>query len=89
MLQIDASIPRWIGEERPCSATVGGIDDATGKVTGAFFAEAKTTQAYMTMLRRIVEKHGVSASIYCDHDSVLLVNTRKGARRGRRPRPTS
>ena len=91
MLQIDASIHRWFGEEKPCVALVGAIDDATGKVTGAFFAEAETTHAYMTMLRRIVEKHGVPASIYCDHDSVFLVNTRKereGADDRGRPRET-
>lgn len=77
MLQIDASIHRWFGEERPTAALVGAIDDATGMVAGALFAQAETTHAYMTMLRAIVEKRGVPASIYCDHDSVFFVSKRK------------
>lgn len=91
MLQIDASIHRWFGDERPEAAIVGAIDDATGKVAGALFAEAETTQAYMTMLRSVVGKHGVPVSIYCDRDSVFFVSTRKereGASDRGRPRDT-
>jgi hypothetical protein len=77
MLQIDASIHRWFGEDRPSAALVGAVDDATGKVAGALFAEAETTHAYMTMLRSVAEKHGVPVSIYSDRDSVFFVSTRK------------
>lgn len=77
MLQVDASFHRWFGEEEPFFALVGAVDDATGKVVGAEFWEAETTEAYMSVFLDILCRHGIPESIYSDHDSVFFVNSPK------------
>lgn len=77
LLQIDASIHPWLGEDRPAVALVGAIDDATGEVTRAVFAEAETTQAYFHLLWGILKHRGIPRSLYGDRDSVFVVNEPK------------
>lgn len=56
---------------------VGGIDDATGDVPHAEFFEQETTEAYMTLLKRVIERKGVPGAIYSDRDSVFRVNNER------------
>lgn len=74
LLQVDASIHEWFGEGNGWLALVGGIDDATGDVPHAEFFEQETTEAYMTLLKRVIERKGVPGAIYSDRDSVFRVN---------------
>lgn len=74
LLQVDASIHEWFGEGNGYVALVGGIDDATGEVPHAEFFETETTEAYMAMLKGVIEKKGVPGAIYSDRDSVFRVN---------------
>lgn len=77
LLQVDASIHEWFGEGKGWLALVGGIDDATGDVPHAEFFEHETTEAYMTLLKRVIERKGVPGAIYSDRDSVFRVNNEK------------
>lgn len=89
LLQVDASIHEWFGEGNGYQALVGAIDDATGDVPHAEFFEQETTEAYMTVLKEIIECKGVPGELYSDRDSVFKVNN-EGEReraldRGRKP----
>lgn len=77
LLQIDASIHRWLGEHRPPLALVGAVDDATGEVPWAEFFDAETTVAYLVLLQQILQRRGVPQSLYSDRDSVFVVNNAK------------
>ena len=77
LLQVDASIHEWFGEGNGWLALVGGIDDATGDVPHAEFFEQETTEGYMTLLKRVIERKGVPGAIYSDRDSVFRVNNEK------------
>lgn len=74
LLQVDASLHRWFGEEGPVVALVGGVDDATGEVPFAEFFEAETTWAYLRVLGQTIRRRGVPGAIYSDRDSVFVVN---------------
>jgi biotin operon repressor len=74
LLQLDASIHRWLGEDQGAIALVGAVDDATGDVPDAQFFPAETTQAYLSLLRGILRKRGVPQALYTDRDSVFVVN---------------
>lgn len=77
LLQVDASIHEWFGEGNGWLALVGGIDDATGDVPHAEFFEHETTESYMTLLKRVIERKGVPGAIYSDRDSVFRVNNER------------
>jgi hypothetical protein len=74
LLQLDASIHRWLGEDQPAIALVGAVDDATGEVPDAQFFPAETTEAYLSLLGGIVRKRGIPRAAYTDRDSVFVVN---------------
>jgi hypothetical protein len=74
LLQVDASIHERFGEGKGWLALVGAIDDATGDVPHAEFFEQETTEAYMTLLKEVIERRGVAGAIYSHRDSVFRVN---------------
>ena len=74
LLQLDASIHRWLGEDQPAIALVGAVDDATGDVADAQFFPAETTEAYLSLMGGILRKRGIPQAIYTDRDSVFVVN---------------
>ena len=71
MLQIDGSPHDWLEGRGPRSCLVGAIDDATGKVVGAFFQAAESSWGYFTLLAAIFGKYGLPQSIYSDRHSVF------------------
>jgi transposase len=74
LLQMDASLHRWLGEDKPLIALIGAIDDATNDVPHAQFFEAETTEGYMTIFGQILQKRGVPLAVYTDYDSVFFMN---------------
>lgn len=72
MLQIDASIHRWLEARGPRFTLVGAKDDATSFVW-ARFVEAETTWSYLELLRRILETHGVPLSLYSDRHTIFHI----------------
>jgi hypothetical protein len=88
MLQVDASLHHWFGDDGPYIALVGAIDDATGKVPAAMFVPTETTEAYMGLFRIIFDKRGVPLSVYSDRHGVFHINSPK-AREAAMQRGTS
>jgi len=74
LLQLDASIHRWLGEDQPAIALVGAVDDATGEVPDAQFFPTETTEAYLSLLGGILRKRGIPQAAYTDRDSIFVVN---------------
>ena len=48
MLQVDGSPHDWLEGRGPPMCLIGGIDDATSKVTGGFFTQAESSWGYFT-----------------------------------------
>ena len=71
MLQVDGSPHDWLEGRGPRLCLIGAIDDATGKVVGAFFQQAESSWGYFTLFASIFRQHGLPQSIYCDRHSVF------------------
>jgi len=78
LLQLDASMHAWLGEDQPRIALVGSVDDATGDVEARFFP-AETTEAYLTLFGLIIRKRGVPRAVYSDRHGIFVVNNAKEA----------
>jgi hypothetical protein len=70
MVQADASEHDWLEGRGPTLTLVGMIDDATDQVVLRFH-ESETTEAYMGILRRWIEKHGRPGSWYSDRHGIF------------------
>src|SRR5262245_9235826 len=71
MLQVDGSVHDWLEGRGPRLCLIGAIDDATGKVMGAFFTEAESAWAYLRLFSEVFKGHGLPQSIYSDRHSVF------------------
>ena len=71
MLQVDGSAHDWLQGRGPRLCLIGAIDDATGKVLGAFFAQAESSWGYLRLFCEIFKRHGLPQSIYSDRHSVF------------------
>lgn len=71
MLQVDGSPHDWLEGRGPGLCLIGAIDDATGKVVGAFFQQAESSWGYFTLFASIFRQHGLPQSIYSDRHSVF------------------
>jgi len=71
MLQVDGSPHDWLEGRGPRFCLIGAIDDATGKVVGAFFEEAESSWAYFKLFAQIFKQHGLPQSVYSDRHSVF------------------
>lgn len=64
MIQMDGSTHHWIKREKWC--LIGGIDDASSTIVGCRFFASEDTFSTLAVLRNIVERHGIPASVYVD-----------------------
>lgn len=71
MLQVDGSPHDWLEGRGPRLCLIGAIDDATGKVVGAFFTQAESSWGYLRLFSEIFKGHGLPQSIYSDRHSVF------------------
>lgn len=71
MLQVDGSPHDWLQGRGPRLCLIGGIDDATSKVIGAFFTLAESSWGYFTLFSDTFRQHGLPQSIYTDCHSVF------------------
>ena len=72
MLQVDGSPHDWLEGRGPRLCLIGAIDDATGKVVGAFFTtQAESSWGYLRLFCEIFKRHGLRQSIYSDRHSVF------------------
>jgi hypothetical protein len=66
ILQVEGSPHDWLEGRGPRLCLIGAIDDATGSVTGAFFAQAESSWAYLRLFSEIFKRRGLPQSIYSD-----------------------
>jgi len=71
MLQVDGSPHDWLEGRGPRLCLIGAIDDATGKVMGAFFAQTESSWGYFRLFSDIFRHHGLPQSIYADRHSAF------------------
>ena len=71
LLQIDASVHPWFGEERPKATLHGAVDDASGMVMGLYFDEQETLRGYYEMMWQILTKYGIPEALYGDNRTIF------------------
>jgi len=74
LLQGDGSPHDWFeGRGEKCTL-LQFVDDATSKTTTAIFVPTETTDGYLKLLEKHIEKYGRFLSLYVDKHSVFRVN---------------
>lgn len=71
LLQIDASLHNWFGNEYPKATLHGAIDDATGTAMGLYFCKEETLDGYYEMMWQILTKYGIPEALYGDNRSIF------------------
>jgi transposase len=71
LIQIDASPFEWFGGKTKY-ALHGGIDDATGKLAGAYMTKNECLHGYYETMRQIIERDGIPAGLYSDRHTIFL-----------------
>lgn len=71
LLQVDGSRHDWLEGRGPWLTLVGGIDDATGLVTGATFREQEDTAGYLETLIQTAQRHGLPLGLYSDRHGIF------------------
>lgn len=69
MLQMDASLHLWYGQEK--SQLHIAIDDSTGALVGAYFDEQETLNGYYHLFYQILTQYGIPAMFYTDRRTVF------------------
>lgn len=77
MLHIDGSSHQWFGDERWHDLIVM-LDDATGDILYAQFAEQESTRSVMAAARAVIETKGVFCSLYTDRASHFFQTPKAG-----------
>ena len=79
LLQVDGTPYAWFykfgDENRYCLS--GGIDDATGKITGLYFTQNECLYGYLEVLRQTCNSYGIPREIYSDR-AAIFCHTPKG-----------
>jgi transposase len=68
--QMDATPFAWFGG-KPQFTLHGGIDDATGKITGLYMTKNECLQGYFEVVRQTVEQNGVPIGVYADRHTIF------------------
>jgi transposase len=71
LLQVDATPHAWFDGDKKKYALHGGIDDATGQITGLYMCRNECLQGYFEMLRRTISNYGIPESLYADRHTIF------------------
>jgi hypothetical protein len=74
MEQFDGSYHLWFEDRSDEHCLLASIDDATGRITKAVFAQNEGVHEVSKFWKEYVEEHGVPQSIYLDKFSTYKVN---------------
>lgn len=74
LLQVDGSRHDWLEGRGPHLTLMGGVDDATSKVSAHFQAEHEDSAGYLRLFRMQVEGSGIPWAIYRDQHGTLQRN---------------
>lgn len=77
LVQIDASIHNWFGNDLDKAGLHGAIDDATGIVLALYFDYNETLKGYYNMLYQILMNYGIPEAFYGDNRTVFEYQKRK------------
>lgn len=69
LIQMDASLHVWFGEEK--YTLHAAIDDATGKIVGAYFCKEETLDGYYIITKQIILNYGIPNQILTDKRTVF------------------
>lgn len=69
MIQMDASVHNWFGEEKVHLHIA--IDDSTSTIIGAYFDKQETLNGYYNVFHQILTTYGVPAMFYTDNRTVF------------------
>lgn len=75
MLQMDASVHLWFGEEK--SQLHIAVDDATGNIVGAYFDYQETLNGYYNILNQILINYGIPYMFFTDRRTVFEYNSNR------------
>jgi hypothetical protein len=73
LIQMDASKENWFGAYK--STLHVAIDDATGTIVGAYFAQEETLRGYLQTFDQILKQYGVPGKILTDNRTVFHYNS--------------
>jgi transposase len=71
LLQVDGSRHDWLEGRGPMLTLVGGIDDATGVVTGAVFRDQEDAAGYLEVLIQTATRYGLPVGLYSDRHGIF------------------
>lgn len=77
MQQFDGSYHRWLEDRNEEMCLLASIDDATGKITKAVFAENEGVKPVSKFWKEYIEEKGVPLTIYLDKYSTYKINHKK------------
>lgn len=77
LIQVDASHHDWLEGRGPRLVLVGGVDDATGDITGAHFREREDAAGYLLLLRESVRELGIPLAWYADKHGAFRRNDKE------------
>ena len=69
LLQMDASPFEWFGEGKTTLHIA--VDDATGRITGAYFDKQETLNGYYHVYRQILTRYGIPYKFFTDRRTVF------------------
>ena len=72
MVLMDASPYDWLEGRGPMLSLHGGIDDATSKPVGLYFAPHECTDGYLRVVQQMCVNYGVPARIYTDRHTIFV-----------------
>ncbi|WP_414732678.1 ISNCY family transposase [Acetobacterium carbinolicum] len=75
MLQMDASLHHWFGDEK--SQLHIAVDDATNTIVGAYFDRQETLDGYYHILHQILNNHGIPYLFFTDRRTVFEYKQKK------------
>lgn len=75
MIQMDASVHLWFGEQKLHLHVA--IDDCTGTIDGAYFDTQETLNGYYQVLYQILTTHGIRSLFYTDNRTVFEYKNKK------------
>src|SRR5438552_6346749 len=74
LVQLDGSPHDWLEGRGPRLTALGVQDDATGKILAAQFFPSESALGYLSLLRRLLRRHGTPLAFYGDHSGIFVRN---------------
>lgn len=69
VLQMDASVHLWFGNSK--TQLHIAVDDATGKIVGAYFDKQETLNGYYNVLHQVLTEYGIPYQFFTDRRTVF------------------